>query len=77
MEETNELLRQILDKMTEREKITLTMKEAAEKLGVSMPVMSNLTFMKGFPAFRLGRRVLIDARGLEEWVREQAKGGAA
>lgn len=72
MEETNELLRQILERLTDSTKLVLTIEEAATRMGVSRPVMSNLVHTKGFPSFNVGRRVYIYAKGLEEWVRDQA-----
>lgn len=74
MEETNELLRQILERLTDSTKLVLTIEEAAKRLGVSRPVMSNLVHREGFPAFNVGRRVYIYAKGLEDWVRQQAGG---
>lgn len=53
-------------------KLTLTVEEAAEYLGVCRPTLLELTRTGEFPAFRIGRRVLISRAGLEEWVAEQA-----
>lgn len=72
MEETNELLRQILDRLTAATKLVLTVEEAAERLGVSITVMYNLVHIKDFPSFNVGRRVYIYAKGLEDWVKQQA-----
>lgn len=65
---TDELLSEILAELKQNKKICLSVDEAADRLGISRPFMSNLTFSDGFPVIRIGRRVLIDAKGLDAWV---------
>ena len=48
----------------------LTRKEAAEKLGVSLPTVDRLIAKGDLPAVRLGRSVKIHEGLLDEWVRE-------
>lgn len=61
--------------MTEENRITLSVEQAAAQLGVSIPVLRDLTHKPGFPCFRIGRRVLIPRADLIEWVSRQAKEG--
>lgn len=49
-------------------KLTLTITEAAQILGVSRSKMYELIHSRDFPCFRLGRRQLISRAGLAEWV---------
>lgn len=60
--------------MTERaERLTMSVTEAAEQLGVSVPTAYTLTHRADFPAFWIGHRVRISRDGLREWVRAQAQ----
>ena len=56
-------------------KLTLTVPEAAEIVGVSRAKMYELVRRKDFPTVKLGTRILVSAKGLEAWVDEQAKKG--
>lgn len=59
------------------EKITLSVAEAAEQLGISRPVLLNWIHMSGgIPHFHAGRKILIPKKMLEEWVNKQAEMGA-
>lgn len=53
-------------------KLTMTVKEMAQALGVSLPVAYDLVNKKGFPAFRLGRKILVRADGLNDWIRRNS-----
>lgn len=58
------------------EKINLNMKEAAEQLGVSVPVLYRLIREEpDFPSLRIGRRRLVNRRLLMEWSEREAAGG--
>lgn len=59
------------------EKITLSVLEAAQAVGVSRPTMLQLVHTKGFPSFRVGRKILIPRQGLIDWVERQGAEGAA
>jgi len=52
------------------EKLTMSAQEAAEALGVSLPILRDLTHREDFPSLRVGRRVLVSRAGLERWVQE-------
>lgn len=61
--------------MKTTERIALTITETAQALGVSRPTVYKLLHREGFPAFRIGSRVLISRAKLEEWVNAQSEGG--
>lgn len=57
--------------MTERvQRLTLSVAEMAEELGISTKTAYNLTHIQGFPAIRIGHRVRVSREGLVEWVRD-------
>ena len=49
-------------------RMTLTAKEAANALGVSLPVLYELTHQQDFPAIRVGRKVLVPTDKLRAWL---------
>ena len=53
------------------QKSTLTVKELIDFLNVGRKKAYELVNSKGFPAFRIGRKVLISRDGLERWIKEQ------
>jgi excisionase family DNA binding protein len=55
------------------EKATLSVKEAAAVVGVSLPVMYELTERKDFSCLlRIGRKKLILREGLLKWMENSA-----
>ena len=60
----------------EKERICLTVEEAARVLGISRITALKLTHTDGFPCFRVGRRILIPRRALLDWLDRQAAEGA-
>lgn len=59
--------------MTDR-KMTLTVEEMAEQLGISRSVAYQLIKEKGFPSIRVGeRRVIIPVKSLEKWLEDMAE----
>lgn len=54
------------------EKLTLSVTEAAEALGISRRSMYELLHREGFPTLMIGGRRLISRELLAEWVRQQA-----
>lgn len=60
----------------EKEKICLTVEQAAQSLGISRPTLLGLTHTAGFPCFRVGRRILIPKSALVTWADRQAAEGA-
>ena len=57
------------------EKLTLSVAEAAEVVGISVRYMYDLVKTDGFPTIQVGRRLLVSAKGLERWLEEQAQKG--
>lgn len=64
-----------MDQVIRTEKLTLSIPEAAKLIGISDPHMRQLARTEGFPAFNVGKRILISVKGLEAWVEEQARKG--
>lgn len=56
-------------------KMAYTLAEAATAVGVSRPVMTEWVNIKGFPAFKSGKRWIIPAASLERWLDERAAAG--
>lgn len=73
MEEIIVLLQQIKAQLEVRNKLTLSVDEAAQMLGLSRPIVTELTHTEGFPAFNVGKRILIHAQGLAQWVDQQTE----
>lgn len=56
----------------QRERLTLTVEEAADVLGVSRSLAYELVRRGEIPSLRLGRRIVVPIRGLETLVEEAA-----
>ena len=57
------------------QKLTYTISEAAEVLGVSTSKMYQVIKIEGFPLLTLGKRRLIPIKGLERWVENMSGAG--
>lgn len=55
------------------ERMTLSIKEAADIVGVGEVLMRRLAKEPGFPVFRVGRRVLLSREGLKAWIERQTE----
>lgn len=56
--------------MTERvQRLTLSVAEMSEELGISTKTGYALTHIPGFPVIRIGHRVRVSREGLAEWVK--------
>ena len=64
-----------MSEVIKSEKLTLSIPEAAKRIGISDTTMRQLARTAGFPSFRVGTRLLVSAKGLEVWVEEQARKG--
>ena len=54
------------------ENICITVPEMGKRLGVSRAMAYNLVNAQGFyPAFRIGKRVLVRVDALQKWLDEQ------
>lgn len=60
-----------------KDKMLLSISEVAAVLGISRPSIYQLIHSADFPIVRLGGRVLIPVKQLEDWLDEQVsiKGG--
>lgn len=56
-------------------KLVLSVPEAAELLGISKSKMYEIVRIKGFPAVRVGKRILVNAKRLEAWLDEVTEKG--
>lgn len=57
------------------QKLTYSVAEAAEALGVSKTIMYQLIRTKGFPVISIGNKRLIPIESFKRWVEEQAQQG--
>ena len=60
------------------QRLAVSIDEAAHLLSISRPVVYDLTKRSDFPSFRIGKRVLVNVRALQDWLDEQvaaAQGG--
>ena len=53
------------------ENLTMSVKEAAQQLGICTKSCYTLTHRQDFPTIKIGRRTRISREGLREWVRQQ------
>ena len=51
--------------------LTLTVPQMAKELNISRNTAYELTKQKGFPCFRVGKRVLVNRDMLQAWLDEQ------
>lgn len=54
-------------------KLTISVPEAAKRLGVSKSTAYELARREDFPSFKVGNRLLVSVAGLEKWVEAQAE----
>ncbi len=54
-------------------KMIMTIAEVSDALGISKPLVQRLTHRDDFPSIRVGRRVLINAKKLQEWLDNQTE----
>lgn len=55
--------------------LTLNVPDAAKRLGVPVSTMYEIVKTEGFPTIRIGTRILVSAKGLEDWVDRKAQEG--
>lgn len=53
------------------EKLTFTPKEAAEAMGISLPLVYSLCKQSGFPCIHIGRKIVIPTSSLNAWLNHQ------
>lgn len=49
-------------------KKTLTVHELSEYLGIGRATAYELVNSDGFPSFRIGKKILVNADALQEWI---------
>ena len=52
--------------------MTLTVEELMDELHISRPTAYELVKQEHFPAFHVGSRILINRKGLQEWLDAQS-----
>ncbi len=57
-------------------KSTYSAADISEYLSISLVGAYNLMQSQGFPAFRIGRRILVTRAAFEKWLEEQQLKGA-
>ncbi len=63
--------------MEKTEKLTLSVEEAGKLLGVSRAIAYQLSRRADFPTLRIGKRVLVPKKQLEEWMDRNCESGTA
>lgn len=53
--------------MNDEDKLSISLEEAAQRLGVGRNLMLKLVTLPGFPAIRFKRKIIINGSKLEEW----------
>lgn len=56
------------------ERLTMSVQELSQQLGISKPKAYELVRSKGFPAIQIGRRIVIPTDGFKRWLIEQSNG---
>ncbi len=54
------------------EKNTISVKELAERMGISLPMAYDLTRREDFPSLRVGARILIPIDAFKDWLSREA-----
>ena len=52
--------------------MTLTVPQFCKYMNVSRSVAYDMINSKGFPAFRVGAKYLINSKGLQQWINQQS-----
>jgi len=55
---------------------TLTVKELARELSIGLNAAYNLVNTEGFPALRIGTKIVVPVELLDDWIRENARENA-
>ena len=59
------------------QKLGISVAEAAKRLGISTRLAYDWARRADFPAFKVGNRIVVYEKGLEEWVRKMVEDTAA
>ena len=52
--------------------VCINVSELARRLGISRPTAYALAKRRDFPSFRVGNRILVPIKPLEDWLERQA-----
>ena len=55
-------------------RLTFTIPETSKLLGISEPSCYELARRKDFPSFRVGRKILVNRKKLQEWLDKESEG---
>ncbi len=55
------------------DKLTISIGETAELMGLSRVTVNKLIERPDFPSFKIGKRILISRAGLEAWIAAQVE----
>lgn len=58
----------------ENVKQMIHLKDVQRKYGISRSTVARLRKMPGFPAFKIGKRVVVDPVKLDEWIKGRGEG---
>lgn len=61
--------------LNSKPKLTYSVPEAAQILGISASKMYEVCRMQGFPVIRVGKRLRVNAKKFEQWIDEQSEKG--
>ncbi len=53
-------------------KATMSVRELAAQIGISLPMAYALVRTKGFPTIRIGTRILIPVKAFQKWLMRMA-----
>lgn len=53
------------------EKMTMSVREMAQQLGISAPKAYDLAKSDGFPAIFIGKRIVVPVKAFEKWLEDQ------
>ena len=51
-------------------KLTMSVKEMAGQLGISLPKAYELTHIEGFPVIHVGRKKIVLVEGFDRWLND-------
>lgn len=57
-------------------KLTMSVHEMSEQMGISLPKAYELTKQEGFPVLRVGKRVIIPVSAFENWLMDEVSSRA-
>ena len=49
------------------------LKDVQQRYGISRSTVARLRKMPGFPAYKIGKRVVVDPDDLDKWLKERGK----